>query len=176
MFGNFIEISEQIFAGMPNFCFLAGTEGEKIEMESRKRERERVQWKDVATKSKDHNHIRAKMGARVLSTGNFYGSSMPRPFLLPSVQWVGKNLKLVTFENQNSRVNRPQSPTSILLEWAEEAPWKQGGLSASTKTEYKQSLKRTIRKQQKAAKKKKISKKKVSPLLFPTIGLISFPY
>ena len=101
---------------------------------------------------------------------------MPRPFLLPSVQWVGKNLKLVTFENQNSRVNRPQSPTSILLEWAEEAPWKQGGLSASTKTEYKQSLKRTIRKQQKAAKTKKISKKKVSPLLFPTIGLISFPY
>ena len=72
---------------------------------------------------------------RTMATGasvaSFYGTSLPRPFLLPVEVQVGAGLSVRNFTNSNSRAFRPELPSHFLLEWAETAAWKQGGVAAT---------------------------------------------
>ncbi|QDZ21714.1 HMG box domain-containing protein [Chloropicon primus] len=68
------------------------------------------------------------------SVANFYGSDLARPYLLPTTEFAGTTKILVTtYNNPNQRVSRPLGPSTVLLEWAESALWKQGGVAKTRK-------------------------------------------
>ena len=70
--------------------------------------------------------------ATELKAVSFYGSEVPRPYLIPTFIGGGKT-KVKSYANPHARESRPTSPLSILVEWGQQASWKQGGF-LKTKT------------------------------------------
>ena len=68
--------------------------------------------------------------ATTATVSRFYGTDLARPFLLPSSDYAGSTkMTITTFSNPTSRVARPLSACSALLQWAENAIWKNGGVA-----------------------------------------------
>jgi len=86
------------------------------------------------------------MAQRTVTAAAFYGTELPRPYLLPSVEYGGStSLRIHSWGNPTYRENRPVGAQHFLLEWASLAPWQQGGISKNTKSAYKKTFRKLAR-------------------------------